>query len=433
MYVRANGVTVGPLGTGGTGCVTSGASIVYGDGAGGCTNVVIGSGLTFSGGTLTSSGSGITQLTGAVTAGPGSGSQATTLAANAVGTSNIANSAVTLAKIANAAANSKLLGAGAAGTGAPYAELTLGTNLSMSGTTLNATGGGTPGGSNGQLQINSSGSFGGVIIGPTLVNNSGTLDVSGSVVAGTTQTVTTSQWSAGTTFVVTTAAQTLTLPVSSTLSANGGIAIQTIGQSVTLAPNAADAINGGTAGASITIASGLTAYVTTNGSGAIRVSPTTNSGSGTVTTSGTPTSGNLAKFSGSTVVTNGDLTGDCTTSGTLATTCAMKVTPLALGTSVTLTAPRQYYVCTGACTVTPPVPAAGYEFCVRNGNNISTVITLAAVGSSVQYENTASTAFGTAGTGTLVSAGAVGDKVCIVGRDSTHYLVFSYNGTWTAN
>lgn len=55
----------------------------------------------------------------------------------------IANSAVTLAKIANASGNSKLLGSGAAGSGSPYAELTLGTNLSMSGTTLNATGGGS--------------------------------------------------------------------------------------------------------------------------------------------------------------------------------------------------------------------------------------------------------------------------------------------------
>jgi hypothetical protein len=53
----------------------------------------------------------------------------------------IANSAVTLAKIANAAASSKLVGSGASGSGAAYSELTLGTNLSMSGTTLNASGG----------------------------------------------------------------------------------------------------------------------------------------------------------------------------------------------------------------------------------------------------------------------------------------------------
>jgi hypothetical protein len=119
-------------------------------------------------------------------------------------------------------------------------------------------------------------------------------------------------------------------------------------------------------------------------------------------------------------------------SGTLA-TARLPATALATGTSVSLTAPRQYYVCTGACTVTPPVPAAGYEFCILNGDNVATVITLAALGSSAHYENTARTAYGTAGTGTLVSGGAAADKVCIVGLDSTHYITASYNGTWTAN
>jgi hypothetical protein len=45
------------------------------------------------------------------------------------------------------------------------------------------------------------------------------------------------------------------------------------------------------------------------------------SGSGTVTTTGSPASGNLSKFSGPTSITNGDLSGDCTTSGTLVVTC----------------------------------------------------------------------------------------------------------------
>lgn len=45
-------------------------------------------------------------------------------------------------------------------------------------------------------------------------------------------------------------------------------------------------------------------------------------GTGTVTTTGTPVSGNITKFSGSTAITNGDLSGDISTAGTLATTLA---------------------------------------------------------------------------------------------------------------
>jgi hypothetical protein len=108
-------------------------------------------------------------------------------------------------------------------------------------------------------------------------------------------------------------------------------------------------------------------------------------------------------------------------------------TPLTAGTSVTLSAPRQYFVCTGTCTITVPVPAAGNEFCVMNDDNVATVITMSAIGSSARYESTARTAYGTAGTGTFVSGGAAGDKVCLLGRDSTHYLTVSFVGTWTAN
>lgn len=55
---------------------------------------------------------------------------------------------------------------------------------------------------------------------------------------------------------------------------------------------------------------------------------------GTVTTTGAPANGNLTKFSGATSVTNGDLSGDVTTSGTLATTLAnTAVTPGTYGDS----------------------------------------------------------------------------------------------------
>jgi hypothetical protein len=64
---------------------------------------------------------------------------------------------------------------------------------------------------------------------------------------------------------------------------------------------------------------------------------------------------------------------------------------------------------------------------------VNAVITFAALGGGAQYENTANTAYGTPGTGTLVSGGATGDKMCLVGKDSTHYDIFSFNGTWVAN
>ncbi len=106
------------------------------------------------------------------------------------------------------------------------------------------------------------------------------------------------------------------------------------------------------------------------------------------------------------------------------------VTP---GTSHTFTNNADIFVCTSTCTITVPVPSAGLQYCVRNGDNVSTVITLSALGSSAMYENQAWTAFGTAGTGTLVSGGAVKDFVCILGQDATHYLFASGGGTWTAN
>jgi len=75
--------------------------------------------------------------------------------ATEITTRQIKDKNVTLSKISDASANSKLLGSGASGSGFPYVELTLGTNLSISGTTLNAAGGGGGGGSStpiGQVQ-----------------------------------------------------------------------------------------------------------------------------------------------------------------------------------------------------------------------------------------------------------------------------------------
>lgn len=80
-------------------------------------------------GTLFSGGGGITALTNDVTA-SGTGSVVAT----------IANDAVTYAKMQNVSTNNRLLGRATAGAG-DVEEITLGTGLSLSGTTLNATGG----------------------------------------------------------------------------------------------------------------------------------------------------------------------------------------------------------------------------------------------------------------------------------------------------
>lgn len=90
-------------------------------------------------------------------------------------TGDIAASAVTLAKIQNAASNSILLGSGATGSGSPYVELSLGTNLSMSGTTLNATGGGGSGTVTSITVASPSSSI--AISGTNPITTSGTVDV----------------------------------------------------------------------------------------------------------------------------------------------------------------------------------------------------------------------------------------------------------------
>jgi hypothetical protein len=97
------------------------------------------------------------------TSGTNTGDQTITLTGDVIGSgtgsfaATIANDAVSLDKIANAAANDKLLGSGNTGSGGSYAEITLGTNLSMSGTTLNASGANLPDGDKGDITVSSSG------------------------------------------------------------------------------------------------------------------------------------------------------------------------------------------------------------------------------------------------------------------------------------
>lgn len=141
---------------------------------------------------------------------------------------------------------------------------------------------------------------------------------------------------------------------------------------------------------------------------------------------GSSSSGRLASFDG-----NGTLVD----SGVDSSSVAGGATPLTAGTSVTMSGNNRYFVCTATCSVTVPLPTAGVTYCVRNDDNVAAQITLLALGGSGRYESTAHTGYGTAGTGTMVSAGSVNDSVCIVGRDTTHYLTMSFSGDapWTVN
>ena len=324
---------------------------------------------------------------------------------------------------------------------------------------------------------------------------------------------------------------TLTIPaISSTVLANG-MTVSVINYSASTATvSTTPTVNSGGGCVSGTgIPSGATWNIVSNGTtlDCNQTVATGGGGGGTVTTTGSPASGNLTKFSGATSITNGDLAGDVTTSGTLTTTLAtvnsnvgtfgdathvaqvtvnakglttaassvaiagLPLTQLATqaantvvanvsgstaaptaaslpsctdtggnhlnytngtgfscgssasaplvsttsGGNVTLSGNQAIYFCTSSCNVTLPVPVAGAQFCIVQGNNATSTITLVALGSSAMYQNTAMTAYGTAGTGTLSNSGSAahGDKVCVVGADSTHYNTVSYNGTWTAS
>jgi hypothetical protein len=90
--------------------------------------------------------------------------------------------------------------------------------------------------------------------------------------------------------------------------------------------------------------------------------------------------------------------------------------------------------CTSTCSVPVPVPAAGYQICIKNDAGITTVITLSALGSSAMYPKADDSGYGTAGTGTMVGSAAT-NKVCLVGRDATHYELGAINAAanWTVN
>lgn len=103
-------------------------------------------------------------------------------------------------------------------------------------------------------------------------------------------------------------------------------------------------------------------------------------------------------------------------------------------TGHTMTAPREYFLCSTAttCNVTLPIPATGNEFCIRMDDNVSANIVLSNI-TNVYFENPARTGFGSVSHGLKTTTGTVTNQICVLGRDTTHYVVMSLTGDWGAN
>jgi hypothetical protein len=82
-----------------------------------------------------------------------------------------------------------------------------------------------------------------------------------------------------------------------------------------------------------------------------------------------------------------------------------------------------------------PTAAKGLQYCVRNGNNGSAANTgtlellTSATGQFILYTDGTYTATH----GNVTSTGAAGDSACVVGVDTTHWMLYVQSGSWTKN
>ena len=162
----------------------------------------------------------------------------------------------------------------------------------------------------------------------------------------------------------------------------------------------------------------------------------TPAGAGTVTTTGSPASGNLAKFSGSTSITNTDLTGDVTTSGTLATNVG-KINGTSLGGLATgilknTTTTGVPSIATYADVVALFSSCSGTQYLGYDGNCHSatgsgTVTSVTFTGDGTILSSTPSSAVTT--TGTLTAALANAGAGTVLGNATSSSAAPTYTAT----
>lgn len=103
---------------------------------------------------------------------------------------------------------------------------------------------------------------------------------------------------------------------------------------------------------------------------------------------------------------------------------------LAIANGGTISAWNSYSVATGATTFTLPATIIGKQACFRQQNNTTNAISITPPTSSY-VEAQAATSYCTV-SHAIKSGGAVGDSICFVAIDSTHWMIFGGAvGTWT--
>ena len=181
-------------------------------------------------------------------------------------------------------------------------------------------------------------------------------------------------------------------------------------------------------------------------SGSTSVNGTTIPASATLITSTTTSLPSVTSVNGTTIPASGTLITGATTSlpsvtsvngttipasGTLAVVPA--ITVHSSGSPYSLAGVTGFYYNNTASTYswTLDAPTAGKQYCFGNYSARTGALTITSTTSVyIVYKG----ANGTVTTGTLVSGGAAGDFICLVGVDSTHYMAAGAGyGTWVNN